>query len=77
MLGPFPFMQTIYGDCLKFDRSVVVEPIDGLFYYGGTFFGGWSVIAADTVCRSEDLQQRLETFEPAKAIHPWQRQLAA
>jgi hypothetical protein len=54
-----------------------VEPIDGLFYYGGTFFGGWSVIAADTVCRSEDLQQRLETFEPAKTIHPWQRQLAA
>jgi hypothetical protein len=77
VLGPFPFMQTAYGDRLKFDRSVIIELIDGLIYYGGTFYGGWSVIDEDTVCRSEDLQQRLETFEPTQAIHPWQGQLAA
>jgi hypothetical protein len=77
VLGPFPFMQTAYGDRLKFDRSVIIELVDGLIYYGGTFYGGWSVIDEDTVCRSEDLQQRLETFEPTQAIHPWQGQLAA
>jgi hypothetical protein len=77
VLGPFPFMQTAYGDRMKFDRSVVVELVQGLIYYDGTFYGGWSVIDGDTVCRSEDLQQRLETFEPSKAVQPWQGQLAA
>jgi hypothetical protein len=77
VLGPFPFMQTAYGDRHKFDRSVVVELIQGLIFYGGTFYGSWSVIDSDTVCRSEDMQQRLETFEPSKAIHPWQGPLAA
>ena len=77
VLGPFPFLQTAYGDSLKFDRSVVVELVQGLIFYGGTFYGSWSVIDSDTVCRSEDMQQRLETFEPSKAIHPWQGQLAA
>jgi hypothetical protein len=48
-----------------------------LIFYGGTFYGSWSVIDSDTVYRSEDMQQRLETFEPSKAIHPWQGQFAA
>ena len=77
VLGPFPFLQTAYGDSLKFDRSVVVELIQGLIFYGGTFYCSWSVIDSDTVYRSEDMQQRLETFEPSKAIHPWQGQFAA
>jgi hypothetical protein len=39
VLGPFPFLQTAYGDSLKFDRSVVVELVQGLIFYGGTFYG--------------------------------------
>jgi hypothetical protein len=77
VLGPFPFVKTDCGDRLKFDRDVVVELTLGLFYYGDTFYGGVSVIDTDTVCRSEDLQQRLETFEPSKTVQPWRGQLAA
>lgn len=77
VLGPFPFLQTTYGDNLKFDRSMMIDLVQGLIYYAGTFYSDWSVIDGDTVCRSEDLQQRLETFDPAKAVHPWAGQLAA
>jgi hypothetical protein len=69
ILGPFPFFQTTYGDSLKFGMDTMVTLVQGLIFYGGTWYGDWSVISQDTVVQNDNLKCRVESFDPAKAEH--------
>lgn len=72
VLGPFPFLQTTYGDSLKFGKSTMLTLVQGLIFYAGTWYGDWSVISQDTVMQQDNLKCRVELFDPAKAEHSGQ-----
>ena len=69
IFGPYPYFHTVYGTEILFDQAAAhsLPIVDGLVFYGGAYYGDWSVF--DGTVDIED-RDRLTTFDAPRALLP-------
>lgn len=69
IFGPYSFFHTTYGVEIKFDEDNehVLNIVDGLIFYGGMYYGDWSVFDGPP-CESE--KEFVVDFAPDLAATP-------
>lgn len=69
VLGPFEFAHVTYGEEINLDdEGAGLKLVGGLIYYGGVYYGDFSVISAAKFSESEDLRSRHAPFDQAKTF---------
>ena len=76
ILEPFQYVHTTYGADIKLQTMdgidgnlhVVGHEVPDLVFYGGMFYGDWSVFCPDT--RDTSGAERVQQYDPAKAVPP-------
>lgn len=67
VLGPYPFVHTTYACELKLGGKDILNIHFEMVYYGGMYYGDWSVFGTDAFRKSAELRRRLEPYQESKA----------
>ena len=74
VFGPFRFVHTSYATHVKLggdtDSPQELNTLQDMVYYGGVWYGDWSVFPASTFRDEPALQQRRQAFDAKKAAIP-------
>ena len=74
VFGPFRFVHTTYATHIKLgaeaDDLQDLNILGDMVYYGGMWYGDWSVFPASTFRDEPALQQRRQAFDAKKAAIP-------
>ena len=74
VFGPFRFVHTTYASHIKLgsdaDTLQELNVLEDMVYYGGMWYGDWSVFRASTFRDESALQQRHQAFDAQKAAIP-------
>lgn len=77
ILGPFEYVHTTYGchvHCGDKDNDNIDLMIhDGMVYYGGMYYGDWSVFSNDVLDKDTKLLARLQKIKEIKTLTPSQK----
>ena len=69
IFGPYDFVHTTYADRIKLgnEDDHLLRIVEGLVYYGGMYYGDWSVFgeSGHSLVRGS-----LTAFDPQQAIPP-------
>lgn len=69
VLGPFDYAHLTYCQEINLnDDGASLKIVDGMVYYGGMYYGDFSVVSAQSFSESEELRRRHEPFDQAKTF---------
>ncbi|MBC7931832.1 MAG: hypothetical protein H7Z38_14830 [Rubrivivax sp.] len=67
VLGPFEFVHVTYAQEINLDEEGAdLKIVDGMVFYGGRYYGDYSIVSAIKFASSPELQARHETFDQTK-----------